>query len=100
MLNQEMIELANNILTQTAFVSMIIFIFFYIKEGKDERGGMIFNVFFRSMFIVLSVSIIGITNVQFWFSVSDEWFRLLINLALSATYTFGGVYLLYLRFKF
>lgn len=51
MLNQEMIELANNILTQTAFISMIIFIFFYIKEGKDERGGMIFNVFFRSMFV-------------------------------------------------
>lgn len=97
---KEMIQLANNIFTQTALISLVIFVFIYIKEGKDERGSLIFNFFFRGMFTLLTLCITGIMLIDSWMDLSHEWFRLIISLSLTISYTFGGIYLLYLRFKF
>ncbi|WP_124727335.1 hypothetical protein [Staphylospora marina] len=80
--------------------SLVVIAYFYQKEGKDERGELIFNKFFRFMFFLLSVCIAWLVFLAARFDFPYELYRRIIELSLCLTYVVGTVRLLVLRKRY
>ncbi len=94
----EIVDLAKKVAAQLVLLSLIVVSIIHSREGKDERGTMIFNHFYRVMFMLLSTCIVLIMVVDS--IISYDVYKDLVGLSLCLSYILGTVYLLILRKKY